>query len=135
MLKSEILKISLIVFVSFVGSFGTNSLDANAAVRTGKVRQAASTDKTGQMAELFIQLDEQTCLQAFVESKFDMAYDACLPLAKRGVSEAQLVTGLLYALGEGVKKDMKKAKIWLTKAKKSGSEEAVEALTEFNFSD
>lgn len=135
MLKSKIVKTSLVVLISLAGIFGASSLSANAAVRTGKVVQAASTDKASQMAELFIQLDEQTCLQAFVESKFDMAYDACLPLAKRGVSEAQLVTGLLYALGEGVTKDMEKAKIWLKKAKKSGSEEAGEALSEFNFSD
>ena len=74
---------------------------------------------------------EARCLDAFVRSDFEVARAICIPLANRGFSEAQLVTGLMYAFGKAVEKDMRVAKIWLTEAKNNGHEGAVAALVEF----
>lgn len=74
---------------------------------------------------------EIQCLEAFIVADFKQAYKICLPLARGGFKEAQLVTGLMYALGEGVDKDMDRAKIWLEEAKKNGSDDAEVALDEF----
>lgn len=74
---------------------------------------------------------EIICLEAFVGSDFKQAYKICLPLARDGLKDAQLVTGLMYALGEGVEKDMGRARVWLEEAKRNGSRDAQEALNEF----
>ncbi|MCC3862438.1 hypothetical protein [Pseudemcibacter aquimaris] len=74
---------------------------------------------------------ENRCLQAFAQSEFEMAFSICTPLANLGFKDAQLITGLLYAYGEGVDKDLRRAKIWLTEALKNGREDAADALTQF----
>lgn len=75
---------------------------------------------------------QDRCLQAFSQSEFDVAYAICSPLANLGFKDAQLVTGLLYAFGEGVDKDLNRAKIWLKEALKNGREDAAQALAEFD---
>ena len=78
---------------------------------------------------------ETKCLEAFVNSQFDYAHPLCLTLAQKGMADAQLVTGLMYALGEGTVKNPELAKLWLTEAMRNGSENAKEALIEFNLAD
>ena len=74
---------------------------------------------------------ESRCLNAFSLSEFEVAYSICTPLANLGYKDAQLVTGLLYAYGEGVDKDLRRAKIWLNEALKNGRVEAAQALNQF----
>ena len=74
---------------------------------------------------------QDRCLNAFAISEFEVAYSICTPLANLGFKDAQLITGLLYAYGEGVDKDLNRAKIWLNEALKNGREEAAQALTQF----
>lgn len=74
---------------------------------------------------------ENRCLQAFAQSEFQMAYSICSPLANLGFKDAQLITGLLYAYGEGVDKDLNRAKVWLNEALKNGREDAADALNQF----
>ena len=71
------------------------------------------------------------CLEAFSRSDFDVAYAICTPLANLGYRDAQLITGLLYAYGEGVDKNLYRAKIWLKEALKNGRDDAAQALNEF----
>jgi TPR repeat protein len=71
------------------------------------------------------------CLNAFAISEFEIAYSICTPLANLGFKDAQLITGLLYAYGEGVDKDLNRAKIWLNEALKNGRVEAAHALAQF----
>ena len=71
------------------------------------------------------------CLDAFARSDFEIAFAICTPLANLGFKDAQLVTGLLYAYGEGVDKDLHRAKIWLREALKNGRGDAARALAEF----
>ena len=74
---------------------------------------------------------QDRCLLAFAQSEFDVAYAICTPLANLGFKDAQLITGLLYAYGEGVDKDLNRAKIWLKEALKNGREDAAHALSQF----
>jgi len=71
---------------------------------------------------------EKKCLEAFVSSKFVYAHRLCLSLAQRGMRDAQLVTGLMYAFGEGIEKNTELAKLWLNEAARNGSIEAIEVL-------
>lgn len=77
-------------------------------------------------------VSEKTCLEAFVASRFDYAHKLCLSLAQRGMREAQLVTGLMYAFGEGTEKNLDMARMWLKEAVRNGSAEAKEVLTDLN---
>lgn len=80
---------------------------------------------------VYYETKQTRCLDAFARSDFEMAYTICTPLANLGFKDAQLVTGLLYAYGEGVDKDLHRAKIWLIEALKNGREDAAKALREF----
>ncbi|WP_321389240.1 hypothetical protein [Emcibacter sp.] len=84
-----------------------------------------------EMARAADPADEVRCLEAFINSEFDMAHSVCLPLAQSGLRDAQLVTGLMYALGEGVEQNRRLAKWWLSEAVRNGSEEAESALAQF----
>lgn len=75
---------------------------------------------------------EKRCLEAFVDSNFEYAHRLCLSLAQLGMKDAQLVTGLMYAFGEGTEKNPEKAKLWLKEALRNGSQEAVEVLKEID---
>lgn len=79
----------------------------------------------------YYELKQERCMEAFARSDFDMAYTICTPLANLGFKDAQLVTGLLYAYGEGVDKNLHRAKIWLKEALKNGRDDAARALSEF----
>lgn len=76
-------------------------------------------------------VSEKKCLEAYVNARFLDAYTICLPLAQKGMRDAQLVTGLMYVFGEGIEKNLETAKLWLRKASRNGSEEAKEILAEF----
>lgn len=76
---------------------------------------------------------EKECLESFVNAKFIHAFSLCQPLAKKGMRDAQLVMGLMYAIGEGTEKNMGLAKVWLTKAAKNGSLEAEQVLKDYKF--
>jgi TPR repeat protein len=79
----------------------------------------------------YYELKQERCMNAFSISEFEVAYSICTPLANLGFKDAQLITGLLYAYGEGVDKDLNRAKIWLNEALKNGREEAAQALAQF----
>lgn len=117
---SKILFIILSVMISGAGSV------AQASTRTNMpLEMATAENPTSEMA----------CLEAFVNSKFGQAFRLCLPLAQDGMRDAQLVTGLMYAIGEGTQKNYERARLWLNEASRNGSEEAKEVLIDFNFSD
>ena len=79
----------------------------------------------------YFERKQDRCLEAFSRSEFELAFAICTPLAKIGFRDAQLVTGLLYAYGEGTDKNLQRAKIWLMEALKNGREDAAQALSEF----
>lgn len=79
----------------------------------------------------YFERKQARCLEAFSRSDFEVAYSICTPLANLGYRDAQLVTGLLYAYGEGVGKNLHRAKIWLQEALKNGRQDAAQALSEF----
>ena len=79
----------------------------------------------------YFERKQDRCLEAFSRSDFEVAYSICTPLANLGYRDAQLVTGLLYAYGEGVDKNLHRAKIWLQEALKNGRQDAAQALSEF----
>ena len=61
---------------------------------------------------------EARCLDAFVRSDFEVARAICIPLANSGFTEAQLVTGLMYAFGTAVIKTCVLPKSGLAKPRK-----------------
>lgn len=79
----------------------------------------------------YFERKQDRCLEAFSRSDFEVAYAICTPLANLGYRDAQLVTGLLYAYGEGVDKNLHRAKIWLQEALRNGRQDAAQALSEF----
>lgn len=117
---SKILLIILSVIVSSAGSV------AQASTRTNTPLEMATVENP---------VSEMACLEAFVNSKFAHAFSLCLPLAQEGMRDAQLVTGLMYAIGEGTQQNNERARLWLNEASRNGSEEAKEVLIDFNFSD
>ena len=112
--------ISLIIMTSFA---------SQALASTHKGMPAAEDPYQYDLA--YYERKQDRCLEAFTRSDFDIAFSICTPLANLGFSDAQLVTGLLYAYGEGVDKDKTRAKFWLKEALKNGREDAARALSEF----
>ncbi|PCI48260.1 MAG: hypothetical protein COB49_06150 [Alphaproteobacteria bacterium] len=96
---------------------------------------ATRTNAPLEMTRIEDPISEKECLQAFVESDFIYAHSLCLSLAQQGMRDAQLVTGLMYVLGEGTEKNAELAELWLKEAVRNGSEEAKEVLVEFKLSD
>ncbi|WP_417319249.1 hypothetical protein [Emcibacter sp.] len=92
---------------------------------------ATRSDVQVEIARAANPADEVRCLEAFINSEFEMAHTVCLPLAQNGLRDAQLVTGLMYALGEGVEQNRRLAKWWLNEAVRNGSAEAESALAQF----
>ena len=90
-----------------------------------------NVDKNVHFDLAYYELKQERCLAAFARSDFEMAYTICTPLANLGFKDAQLVTGLLYAYGEGVDKNLQRAKIWLKEALKNARDDAARAFTEF----
>ena len=80
----------------------------------------------------FYENKEVRCMEAFVRSEFVVAYAICTPLADLGFRDAQLVTGLLYAYGEGVDKNLRRARIWLKEALKNSQDDAARAFSQFS---
>lgn len=123
MLKKAIV-VSISVFI-FLGSFASIS---HASIHTS----LPSMDESMQYDLAYYESKQDRCLLAFTQSEFEMAYTICTPLANLGFKDAQLITGLLYAYGQGVDKDLNRAKIWLKEALKNDREEAAQALTQFD---
>ena len=120
--KAIIASVSLFIFsASFV-------LNSHASVH-GEI---PAYDDTVSYDLSYYEDKQNRCLQAFSQSEFDVAYAICTPLANLGFKDAQLVTGLLYAFGEGVDKDLYRAKVWLKEALKNGREDAAQALADFD---
>ena len=57
-------------------------------------------------------------------AKADGLFDFQMKLAKKGNAEAEFKIGEMYETGFGVKKDMKEAMLWITKAAAQGHENA-----------
>ncbi len=55
-------------------------------------------------------------LNAFGSAKYKKAYDLWKPLAEKGNAAAQYYIGIMYANGQGVKKDIIKAYAWYSVA-------------------
>lgn len=96
---------------------------------------ATKSDAPLEMAKAQNPASELQCLEAFIDSRFEYAHRLCLILAQQGMVDAQLVTGLMYAAGEGTEKNAELARLWLNEALRNGSDEAREALVEFNLLD
>ena len=98
---------------------------------TAPVVQAATRiDTPIEKATMEDPASEKKCLEAFVNSKFSFAFSLCLPLAQKGMRDAQLVTGLMYAFGEGIEKNAEMAELWLKEADRNGSMEAHQVLND-----
>ncbi|PHZ83436.1 SEL1-like repeat protein [Paremcibacter congregatus] len=106
--------------VALSASFAQAATRSNGPIEMAKVEDPAS---------------EMKCLEAFVNSEFDFAHSLCLSLAQQGMPDAQLVTGLMYALGEGTEQNSNLAKLWLKEAVRNGSLEAKEALVDLKLAD
>ncbi|MBL4895034.1 MAG: SEL1-like repeat protein [Emcibacter sp.] len=103
---------------------------------TLSVAEAATRTNTPfEMTRLEDPAAEKKCLDAFVSSDFSYAHRLCLSLAQIGMRDAQLVTGLMYAFGEGTKKNPTLAALWLKEAVRNGSMEAKEVLDDFIMTD
>ncbi len=123
MLKSIVQFCSLsLVFITFMISQSIASTH----------QQIPTADEPVLFDLAYYESKQERCLEAFSRSDFEIAYDICTPLANLGFRDAQLVTGLLYAYGEGVDKNLHRAKIWLKEALKNGREDAARALSEFD---
>ncbi len=70
--------------------------------------------------------------KALEKGDYNAAYQHWMPLAQRGVKEAQNKVGVLYEQGLGVPMDLSKAVKWYTRAAKQGSREARETLARLN---
>lgn len=101
------------------------------ALWTSSVSASIRTNETIQSARTYDPAEEVRCLEAFINSDFNIAHNLCLSLAQKGVRDAQLVTGIMYALGEGVDRNADLAKLWLMEAERNGSADARVALAEF----
>ncbi len=105
-------------------------------VMTAAVSQAATrTNAPLEMVKIENPASEKACLAAFVSSKFSYAHRLCLSLAQQGMRDAQLVTGLMYAFGEGTEKNTTLAELWLNEAARNGSMEAKEILNDIHAMD
>ncbi|VAX06754.1 hypothetical protein MNBD_ALPHA03-380 [hydrothermal vent metagenome] len=105
-------------------------------ITSAAVSQAATrTNAPLEMAKIQNPDSEKKCLEAFVSSKFSYAHRLCLSLAQQGMRDAQLVTGLMYAFGEGTKKNAVLAELWLNEAARNGSMEAKEVLDDIHVLD
>ena len=96
---------------------------------------ATRTDAPLELTTIENPASEKRCLEAFVNSKFTYAHRLCLSLAQRGMRDAQLVTGLMYAFGEGTEKNPELAELWLKEAARNGSMEAQEVLNDIKLID
>ena len=122
------LKNAITVSISFILFTASFILNSHASIH-GSI---PTYDDTVSYDLAYYEAKQNRCLDAFSQSEFDVAYAICTPLANLGFKDAQLVTGLLYAFGEGVDKDLNRAKIWLKEALKNGREDAAQALAEFD---
>ncbi len=102
------------------------------AVTLSTAHAGTRVDGPFELAKVEDPASEKKCLEAFVNSNFDFAHPLCLSLAQLGMKDAQLVTGLMYAFGEGTKKNDELAKLWLKEAMRNGSAEAKEVLGEID---
>jgi len=119
MVNKLVLLISTVVFVmSAVASYAATR--TNAPLEMVKIENPDS---------------EKACLEAFINSKFSYAHRLCLSLAQQGMRDAQLVTGLMYAFGEGTEKNTTLAELWLNEAARNGSMEAKEILNDIHAMD
>ena len=69
---------------------------------------------------------------AYKAGDYATAMKEWLPLAKKGDPDAQRNLGMMYTYGEGVKKDLKKAVVWYTKAATQGESSSQAIALEFN---
>lgn len=119
MVNKLVLLISTVVFVM-------SAVASHAATRTNAPLEMAKIENPD---------SERECLEAFVSSKFSYAHRLCLSLAQQGMRDAQLVTGLMYAFGEGTEKNSVLAELWLNEAVRNGSMEAKEVLDDIQVLD
>ena len=95
----------------------TNNINLAAVYESGF---AGLAGKTGFFALMLITL----ILLLPSLSQADGLFDFQMKLAKKGNAEAEYKVGEMYETGFGVKKDMKKAKNWITKSAGQGHEPA-----------
>ena len=64
----------------------------------------------------------------FIEGKCEEAFKLLLPLAKKGIAEAESSIGLMYSTNEGVSRDIPEAIKWLESSASKGCGEAAHNL-------
>ena len=83
---------------------------------TASWAQENSEERLNEVIELRGQTNELKTLKkawnAYKLGDFDAAFDLWMPLAELGNSAAQVLVGLMYAQGHGVKQDKKEAEKW-----------------------
>ena len=68
-------------------------------------------------------------LDAYYQGDYQRAYQLCLMPAEHGITQAQIVLGLMYAIGQYVPQDCIIALMWFTFAANSGDQKAQIART------
>ena len=78
--------------------------------------------------------DFQDATDAYNKGDFKTAFNEIKPLAEQGNADAQYNLGVMYANGEGVLKDLSKAKYWIKKAYENpGVSASTKGLAEWNW--
>lgn len=77
--------------------------------------------------------DADICSQAALKNDYETAYPACLKAAETGHATSQILLGLMYDQGKGVKADFSLAEKWYSKAENGG--ETARALLAFRYYD
>jgi TPR repeat protein len=95
----------------------------NQQSQTSQSEAASSVPKAKTDAELYYEGQ-----RAHDNKEFNRSFQIFLPLAEKGMGQAQFMLYAQYYLGEGVERDLGKSVFWLEKAKENGNETAKELL-------
>jgi len=76
---------------------------------------------------MFRQNSLQEGIRNFQVQNYRVAFIRLLPVAEKGVAEAQYAVGYMYYYGQGVVEDRKKAFYWINCAANAGQADALAA--------
>jgi hypothetical protein len=109
--------------VLFYHTMAERILRENAAILNPQSEAASSVSKAKTDAELYYEGQI-----AYDNKEFKRSFQIFLPLAEKGMEQAQFMLYAQYYFGEGVERDLEKAVLWLEKAKENGNETAKKLL-------
>ena len=125
------LKLFIILFITFFLNSAANayedvpSLDEYNNVKKGLLLPEQSVEENDVFHENVRDKHKKAMTleeirTAYKDGEYDKIIDSVVPQAKNGLHPAEELLGLMYKYGQGVKKDPKKAFIWLEKAAEAG---------------